>query len=325
MGKGFHYLQNVQNADGGWGYYAGKMSFSEPTCFAILALGDSELYKINIQKGLAWLTNQQLKDGGWKVSSNDDEASWVTSLAVIVLTMLGDTDKQVCPCHKTTRDLGASWLLKTHGHLLSGKKGLRLNTKARGWPWLEGNSSWVEPTAYALIALKIAMSQHNESPPLIKRDFSEISRRIQDAEGLLFDTMCEEGGWNYGNNCVLGVNLKPYLSTTALTLVALQGCEGNKEAHKAIQQSLNYIKAFVNLEMSVLSIAWSIICLDIYGEETASLCTSLYSLQKDNGSWEDNAYLTALSLLALKTKEGSNPFKIKERKPGPYNLVFTKP
>ncbi len=306
MGKGFHYLQKVQNADGGWGYYAGKMSFSEPTSFAILALGNSELYGVTTQKGLAWLTNQQLKDGGWKVSSNDDEASWVTSLAVIVLTTLGGTDKQVCPWHKTTRDLGVSWLLSTHGYLLSEEKGLRLNTKARGWPWMEGNSSWIEPTAYALIALKLAMSQHDSG-------LASFTKRIRDAEALLFDTMCEGGGWNYGNNRVLGVNLRPYLSTTALTLVALQGCEENEKAHKAIQQSLNYIKASVSHELSVLSLAWSIICLDIYGGETAPLCASLYSLQKDNGSWEDNACLTALSLLALKTKEGRNPFQIKEK------------
>lgn len=298
MEKGFHYLQKVQNADGGWGYYAGKMSFSEPTSFAILALGNSELYGVNTQKGLTWLTNQQLKDGGWKVSSNDDEASWVTSLAVVVMTAHG---KQ-----KTSHDLGITWLLSTHGHLLSGEKGLRLNTKARGWPWLEGNSSWVEPTAYALIALKLAMSQHDSG-------LASCTGRIHDAEALLFDTMCEGGGWNYGNNRVLGVNLRPYLSTTALTLVALQGCEENEKAHKAIQQSLNYIKTSVSLELSVLSLAWSIICLDIYGEETASLCTSLYSLQKDNGSWEDNACLTALSLLALKTKEGRNSFKIKDK------------
>ncbi len=304
MEKGFHYLQKVQNADGGWGYYAGKMSFSEPTSFAILALGNSELYGVNTQKGLAWLTSQQLKDGGWKVSSNDDEASWVTSLAVIVTTAHGR--------QKTSHDLGISWLLSTHGHLLSGEKGLRLNTKARGWPWLEGNSSWVEPTAYALIALKLAM-RIPLSPPLLKGDLGGVSRRIQDAEALLFDTMCEGGGWNYGNNRVLGVNLRPYLSTTALTLVALQGCEENEKVHKAIQQSLNYIKASVSLELSVLSLAWSIICLDIYGEETASLCASLYSLQKDNGSWEDNACLTALSLLALKTKEGRNPFQIKDK------------
>lgn len=316
MERGFHYLQKAQNADGGWGYYAGKMGFSEPTCFAILALDNSELpvcvlrtgrYEENIQKGLAWLTDQQMKDGGWKVSSKDDEASWVTSLAVIALTVL-DGQKTGHPSLKNLGlDSGISWLLNIHGHTLSGKKWLRLNTKARGWPWLEGNSSWVEPTAYALIALKLATGKHDSR--LISCT-DKYNRRIKDAEAMIFDTMCEGGGWNYGNTCVLGVNLRPYLSTTALTLVALQGCEENEKARKAIQQSLNYIKASAIPELSVLSLAWSIICLDIYGEETTSLCDYLHHLQRYNGSWEDNAYLTALALLSLKTKEGRNPFRI---------------
>ncbi len=313
MERGFRYLQKVQNADGGWGYYAGKMSFSEPTCFTILALSNSELYELNTQNGLSWLTNQQLKDGGWKVSPNDDEASWTTSHAVIVLATLGRQKTRHTSLKDLVRDLGVPWLLNAHGHLLSVNKLLKLDTKARGWPWMKGTSSWVEPTAYALIALKLAMSRHDSwlvsYPP---QTYTKYNQRAQDAEALFFDTMCKGGGWNYGNSCVLGVDLKPFISTTAITLIALQGCEENEMAHKAIQQGLNLIKAPVDIELSALSLAWSIICLSIYGEETTSLCTSLCKFQKDNGSWEDNAYLTALSLLALKTKEGKNPFQIKE-------------
>ena len=32
-------LLSTRNADGGWGYYAGKSSRLEPTCWALLALG----------------------------------------------------------------------------------------------------------------------------------------------------------------------------------------------------------------------------------------------------------------------------------------------
>src|SRR5215218_3279418 len=35
-------LRAGRNADGGWGYYAGKASRLEPTCWALLALADAD-------------------------------------------------------------------------------------------------------------------------------------------------------------------------------------------------------------------------------------------------------------------------------------------
>jgi len=39
---------------------------------------------------------------------------------------------------------------------------------------------------------------------------------------MLADRCCLSGGWNYGNSNVLGKELFPYVSTTALALLALQ-------------------------------------------------------------------------------------------------------
>ena len=36
------FLLAGRNADGGWGYYAGKASRLEPTCWGLLALGDAD-------------------------------------------------------------------------------------------------------------------------------------------------------------------------------------------------------------------------------------------------------------------------------------------
>ena len=51
------------------------------------------------------------------------------------------------------------------------------------------------------------------------------SARLSEAEALLVDRCCEQGGWNYGNANMLGKELRPYVPTTAVALLALQKTE----------------------------------------------------------------------------------------------------
>ena len=81
-----------------------------------------------------------------------------------------------------------------------------------GWPWVNGTFSWVEPTAYAVMALKRLRRQ---LPPDATRD------RIDEAEELFADRACSDGGWNYGNTRVFDEDLWSYPDTTALVLLAL--------------------------------------------------------------------------------------------------------
>src|SRR5262249_27149838 len=88
-----------------------------------------------------------------------------------------------------------------------------LNTDLGGWSWNSGTAIWVEPTSYAILFLKKAA--------LEERDQS-VERIVSEAESMVFDRMCKNGGWNYGNAEVLGEELRPYPLTTALALTALQ-------------------------------------------------------------------------------------------------------
>jgi hypothetical protein len=78
----------------------------------------------------------------------------------------------------------------------------------RGWPWTIDTFGWVEPTSWALLAL---------------RRFRPAATEIDDAIAVLADRECRDGGWNYGNPEAFGVPLPPFAQTTAIALLALQG------------------------------------------------------------------------------------------------------
>src|SRR5262249_42538162 len=84
-----------------------------------------------------------------------------------------------------------------------------IDLKIVGWPWAENNFSWVEPTAWAVVALRRA--GHGSHP------------RVDEGQRLLLDRAHEEGGINYGNRRILGKFTEPMPGPTAIMLLALQG------------------------------------------------------------------------------------------------------
>src|SRR5439155_8385998 len=78
-----------------------------------------------------------------------------------------------------------------------------------GWPWGKNNFPWVEPTAWACLALRRA--GFGDHP------------RVQEGLRLLIDRAFDDGGINYGNRTVLGRRTDPIPGPTALMLLALQG------------------------------------------------------------------------------------------------------
>ena len=78
-------------------------------------------------------------------------------------------------------------------------------------------ANWVEPTSYALMFLKKFLRSVGQQVPQAggRETFKPI---IAEAESLLYQRMCKEGGWNYGNARVLGEELRPYPLTTAIAL-----------------------------------------------------------------------------------------------------------
>lgn len=204
-------LRQSQNPDGGWGYFAGKASWLEPTAYAALALAGEPA------ADRAWklLSSWQLPDGSWKPSASVDVANWGTSLCTTIAMARSEWG---APLRN-----GVNWLVGSSGvestwlNVLVARLGLvkqERDISLKSWPWKPGNSGWVEPTAHALVALKQASA---------KLSSAELRDRIKMGESQLLDVRSRDGGWNYGSPAALGVDLPSYPETTALALVALQG------------------------------------------------------------------------------------------------------
>lgn len=287
-------LLSTQNPDGGWGSKSGKRSQTEATSFAVLALIGlkSQAYESSIGRGIDWLVARQKKDGSWPVSATVDQSSWSSANAILTLSQI-----------ENQRDAalrGAEWLLRQEGrgslpwHRRLILWALGVESEHVGWPWTDGSFSWIEPTSYSLIALKKLKS---------KLRSERVVERIRKGESVIYNRMCQDGGWNYGNSNALGGPLPPYPDITAVALIALQ----DHAATDANRSSLRSLAKMLDGVHSGLALSWSILCFSVYDiDVTASrkLLADRFVRTKFLGETKS----IALSLLAL--SDGADVFRI---------------
>ncbi len=291
------FLFATQNRDGGWGSEEGRSSNTEATSFALIALGTqaSAPASSSVTRGLRWLSGHQRHDGSWPLSDLVDGGSWATALAVLALL---ETDRQGAL-------RGAAWLLRqeprTPGWIASllhqrapGLTSVRLNPNLKGWAWTSGTSSFVEPTAYALLALKKARPYAHDA---------RLPGRVREAELMLYDRMCTGGGWNYGNSIVFEADLWPFADVTALTLIALQ----DHQAAEANQRSLRALRGMAERVDSGLALAWVTLCLSLYGDDLTAWRRRLAKRHAETG-FLGQTKSVALALLA--TSDRPHPLRI---------------
>jgi hypothetical protein len=120
---------------------------------------------------------------------------------------------------------------------------------------------------------------------------------------MIYDRMCDGGGWNYGNSIVYGEKLWPYADITAIALIALQNRHDAMENRVSFAALQNAVKS-VN---SGLALSWSAICYEIYGQESADLRKRL------NSGFETTRFLgetKTLALYILAVSGGAKYFRI---------------
>jgi len=246
LGVRLDVLRRSQNPDGGWSYYTGKRSWLEPTFYGALVLhGDPAADR-------AWslIKSWQQPDGSWPPTAGAAISGWGAALCLTMAQIRGEIDGTFLK--------GLAYLLKTAGteseiwRRALAKFGLvdpGRNLSLKGWPWKQGTSSWVEPTAHTLIALKKA---YTALPA------PEVAERIRSGQALLLDVRCKDGGWNYGSAWTLGEDQRSYPETTALALLGLQG-----RAEAA--GSVDLAKGWLQETPSSLARAWITIALRLHG------------------------------------------------------------
>ncbi len=200
-------------------------------------------------------------------------------LAAILLTQ----HAELLDPSSTARLLGA--IQSARGIQLPQYPEFRQDNSLQGWSWVDGTFSWVEPTAWCLLALKLSGVRSEEG-----------AARIREAEQLLLDRVCESGGWNYGNAYVLDKALRPYVPTTALGLLALQ----DRPEHEAVQKSLAYLEAEQLSEVSGMALGLALICLRVYGRSVGKV-EQLVREQFVKTAFLGNAATMGLVLYGLST------------------------
>ncbi len=297
-------LAALASPEGGWGYVPEQPAHLEPTCLGLLALSlDSKRYSAVIDGGRKVLDQAALPDGTFRLARGRDEAVWPTALALFVRLVIDG------PSNSTERS--ASALLALQGRTPENKdEDGDIDTKLVGWPWADGNFSWVEPTAWACLALPRA--SHGSHP------------RVADGTALLLDRTFDTGGLNYGNRRIFGTDLEPIPTPTALALAALQG----HKDHPRVRASVGYLCKQADVGDDLEHLCWARIALDLY-HEFDGVPAAIDRLATRIGAALEARAATpyvrpaplrlALTVLALSLDRG-NPFRHPAAKPSAVSL-----
>lgn len=271
------FLTESELHEGGWGYYSDSaQAYPEPTCYGLLALKDTPFIQ---QKSLDWLSNL-INENGKLYLPEDNSPNWGTSHVIITLLRL----------NKLPEKMGTSieWLLEWESQYTESiEEDVALDSTLIGWPWISDTFSWVQPTAYAVLALKLCRLKTHP--------------RVQEAEKLLFDRMCRGGGWNFGNPVMLNRPVDPSMVETAITLLALQDLPNDSGE---ISSGLEVLENGLSDLPSALGLSLGILCLTVFNRPINQYVDSLLARQKNDGSWGNSNWWTALAILALKAAGG---------------------
>lgn len=282
-----HELIARQNGDGGWGAVRGAVSNSEITALACLALANQPAAAVprELGTGVSWLRERQHESGAWSYGDVGPHAVWPTPIVLMALAAEPDA--------AWSRDAGYDFLLGLRGEsmpwrqrfrqFLSGRQVIELDSTLDGWPWAPGTFAWVEPTAWALLALK------SNWPGAVPR---AVRRRIRDGEKMLADRACVGGGWNYGNKRVYDEDLPPYPDTTALALLGLRG-----SGDVVVESGFSALDALLDEHASGLSLALAALARRAWRRDAAGLLHRL-AQRYDEGSFKDDHRTLALAALS---------------------------
>ncbi len=288
------FMRGAQNGDGGWGYHAGAQSRVEPTCWSLCALAgaqDAPSHSNVLSKARKFLLTSQEEDGFWAAAPEMETGNWVTSLACIALAREAEA--------REATKAALAWLCKDYP--FDSSPWLRLirrlrpqahiaqqNDAYRGWGWTPRTSSWVEPTAFALLAMQEVGAQQLPAA---------AARRRELAVAMLYDRVCPGGGWNCGNPRVYGVPGEALVSPTAWALLALRPFP----EHEGKSASLAWLAAAIPRIESPGSLALASLCFEAYGRESPPAKIDLNDYSPERLA-EDGIHVLAWVCLALNSR-----------------------
>jgi hypothetical protein len=245
----------LRNADGGWGYYPGKTSRLEPTCWAQLALARHGGTPVDIAPLQKWP-----RQDAWFVDAKGAPINYAFN-ALAAMTLLEHPDGAAAS------SAVAAQLVRVKGVRLEQAEMLRQDNSLQAWSWIDQTFSWVEPTAWCLLYLKKLQKAQRAATP------AEAADRIRVGEQMLLDRACKTGGWNYGGSNVYGQELWAYVPTTALGLLAMQ----DRREDPVVTKSLQFLQKDAGTERSAPALALALVCLRVFGVDVTPFEPDLLS------------------------------------------------
>src|SRR5687768_1552282 len=225
----------------GSSYLLNAAPATEPTAITALALYASG--RSEAGRSLDFLSSIQSADGSVGVRNGEPTPGWPTSLAVIAWRTI---DPRRFEREATA---GVKWILGARGETLPRAPQFGHDTEIAAWSYAEKTHSWVEPTAFAVAALKKAgLSQHE---------------RTRGGVRMLLDRLLPGGGCNYGNTYVLGQLLRPHVQPTGIALLALAG---EQDPGGRIAKSVAWLRRSLGPETTASSLAWGLLGLTAHNE-----------------------------------------------------------
>lgn len=256
------------------GYAPDSASATEPTALAVLAL-IAHNRRLQAAPAIDFLLTSQSPDGSVGVRQKEPEPQWPTSLAVLAWQAY---DKQA---YADNIDRAVNWILQSRGQAMEQTDDMGHNTQLIGWSWAEGTHSWIEPTAFHVLALKAA--GRGEHP------------RTREGVTLLLDRQLPSGGCNYGNTTVLGQMLRTHVHPTGIALVALnrEQDQGNR-----IAKSVAWLRKTLSRDTTPASLAWGLMGLAAQGMNVPIASDWLEAAAKQVQSHDGSPHKLALLALA---------------------------
>jgi len=228
-----------------WTYQGGRASAAEPAAWSALALAASG----RLDAALApanWLASLQQASGAVGVSESQETPRWPTNLATLAwraVDLLTSTNLYADHIEQATE-----WILANHGKAGIQKPQIGHDTTLIGWSWAADTHSWLEPTCFAVLALKsVGLRNHPRTCEGVK---------------LIFNRLLPSGAANYGNTVVLGQELLPHPQPTGIVMLALAD-----ESHSdpRVDASLNFLKQEIEYPTGLTSLCFAIIGLTAHG------------------------------------------------------------
>ena len=249
----------------------------DATVWGILAFRAAGGEQAILEKHCARLIREQGEDGRVWVHQEHSESYWPTALAILAR-------KNSLPS-QAAQGRAIRFLLETTGvHRPRRSDELASHDPLiKGWPWIGGTHSWIEPTALAVIALKARGHEQHD--------------RVREAIRMILDRQLPHGGWNAGNTLAFGKELHPNPEGTGAALTGLNGEVGQEK----VSRSLDYLQGEVDRLRTPISLGWGLLGLaawDLWPSNGAALVERCLANQSRYGEYDTSA-LCLLFLGAL--------------------------